>query len=209
MGRAFKSVGRGARRRLEVRLEPSERTAIAQLLLQVDHLLEDDVPPPEDADDPLAALTGIDPRTFSMRAPTFAPDDPAVARLLPDGNREDPALAEEFRRMTEYGLRQRKRAGLRLAAAALQRDDRPLRLTAEEAQSLLRGLTDLRLVLAERLGLQTDEDAAILHHVLLAARSHDDSDDDEPVGDQPWVRQAALYEALTGLQEMMVEALMR
>jgi hypothetical protein len=37
-----------------------------------------------------------------------APDDPVLARLLPDGYRDDPEAAGEFRRYTESGLRSAK-----------------------------------------------------------------------------------------------------
>ena len=124
------------------------------------------------------------------------PDDPAVARLLPPGHRDDDELAEGFRRMTEDGLRERKRAGLELASAALGRPD-PVVLDRSEAAALLKGMTDVRLVLAERLGLRTDEDAERLHTVLLTASDFDD----------PRVAAAALYDALTWWQESLVTTL--
>ena len=77
-------------------------------------------------------------------------------------------------------------------------------LDAVEATSLLKGLTDVRLVLAERLGLRTEEDAAALHASLH------DVDPDEPPGRDPvqehWRVMAGLYEALTWWQELLVAA---
>ncbi len=40
------------------------------------------------------------------------PRDPALERLLPPAHREDEAVAAEFRRLTEQGLRERKTANL-------------------------------------------------------------------------------------------------
>jgi hypothetical protein len=131
-----------------------------------------------------------------------------VARLLPEGNREDADLAEGFRRLTEHGLRERKRTGLETAAAALRRTE-PVVLDKPEAAALLKGLTDVRLVIAERIGLHTDEDAEMLHAALqLATRQALEGDDggrDEE--QQEWLGAAALYDALTWWQESLVGAL--
>ncbi|HEY6297732.1 MAG TPA: DUF2017 family protein, partial [Streptosporangiaceae bacterium] len=42
------------------------------------------------------------------QAPPATPDDPVLARLLPDGYRDDPDAAGEFRKYTEPGLRTAK-----------------------------------------------------------------------------------------------------
>jgi hypothetical protein len=126
------------------------------------------------------------------------PSDPAVARLLPDGNRDDPELAAGYRRLTEHGLRTRKRAALGAAVAALTRDD-PVFLDQGEAQALAKGLNDVRLVLASRLGVRTDEDAERLHEVLVQADGHQD----------PAVAAAAVYEALTWWQDSLISTLGR
>lgn len=125
-------------------------------------------------------------------------DDPALARLLPSGHRDDPELATEFRRLTETGLRARKRSNLSLASAALQRKGQ-VELSREEAAALLKGLTDTRLVLGERLGLRTDEDAGMIAEVLRRRGSSDD----------PWVSAALLYDVLTWWQESLISALSR
>ncbi len=125
-------------------------------------------------------------------------DDPAVARLLPDAHRDDPKAAAEFRRLTEHGLRHRKRASLERAREALARPE-PVLLDADEAQAVLKGLTDVRLVIAERLGLETDEDAEMIHVVL--GRIGD--------SEEPWVIMAALYDQLTWWQDALVRELPR
>ena len=200
MGRPFKARGHG----IEVTLDAGERQLLVQLLSQLDELLDDGRPA---ATDPLAELVGFD---LAMPGPGGAADapttprDPALARLLPDANREDPEAAAEFRRLTETGLRARKRTNARTAALALGREEGgrggPL-LATEEAGALLTALTDLRLVLAERLELRTDEDATDLHHELRRrmASGGDQSD--------PWAAAAALYDVLTWWQEALVAAL--
>jgi hypothetical protein len=125
------------------------------------------------------------------------PADPAVARLLPDASRDDAELAQSFRRLTEHELRQRKRGALQLAASALRRPGSVV-LDGSEAQALLKGLTDVRLVLAERLGIQTDEDAEFLHAAIAAGVGD---------GDAAWSQAAGLYDVVTFLQEDLVHTL--
>jgi hypothetical protein len=193
MGRPFRRTRAG----IKVQLAAGERAILARLLDDVEGLLADDaaeregggaVGPGADADDVLAALEA------QLTPPP--PSDPAVARLLPTGHRDDPELAAGYRRLSEHGLRERKRAGLGLAATAMARQE-PVVLAADEALALLKGLTDVRLVLAERLGLRTDEDAEALHAMLARADGLDD----------PRTAAAALYDALTWWQESLVSAL--
>lgn len=185
-----KAPFRSTRAGVQVNLEEQEREILVHLLGQLDELLDDGS---TNADaDPLEALVGM--RGPGDGAPPATPDDPALARLLPDGNRDDPEAASEYRRFTEYGLRERKRSGARTAASALTRPA-PVVLTSEEALSLLKAFTDVRLVLGERLELKTDEDAEALHERLWAA--------EEP---ESWLATASLYEVLTSWQEHLVAA---
>jgi hypothetical protein len=185
---------RASRGSVHVSLPESDRLVVARLLSDVEALLSEPEPPtatPAAGDDENGLWSG-----FEAAVAVRTPSDPAVARLLPDGNREDPALSESYRRLTEDGLRQRKRSALSLAASALSRPA-PLALSQEEARALVKGLTDVRLVLADRLGLHADEDAEMLHRVLAAATDLDD----------PWLRAAALYDALTYWQESLLGVL--
>ena len=181
---------KAARAGIQVNLDTQEREILVQLLGQLDDLLDDGLGTSED---PLAAMVGMSGADPDAPAPT-TPDDPALARLLPDGNRDDPEASTEYRRLTEYGLRSRKRSGARLAAGALGRPA-PVVLAADEALALLKALTDLRLVLGERLELRTDEDAERLHERLWAAE-----------GDPAWLSGASIYELLTAWQEYLVVA---
>jgi hypothetical protein len=103
----------------------------------------------EDAStDPLAAMVGL------SDGPVAPPDDPALARLLPDAYGDDAAAATEFRRYTEGDLRAGKRANAREVLATLT----PLAgtggrlvLDRDQVDAWLGCLNDLRLVLGTRL----------------------------------------------------------
>ena len=84
-------------------------------------------------------------------------DDPAVRRLLPDGYRDDAEAAAEFRRYTRSGLVDHKTGAAEAVVEALRGEGRIL-LSPAEAERWLPTLTDLRLVLAERLGIRREED---------------------------------------------------
>jgi hypothetical protein len=182
--------------RVKVKLGDADRGVVAGLLEAVADLLE-----PEDAEPGGPPAAGTDDDLLARLEADLAvepPADPAVARLLPDGSRDDPELAQSFRRLTEQDLRERKRDSLGLAAAALRRAA-PVVLVDSEAQALLKGLTDVRLVLAERLGIATDEDAEFLHAALAAGAAQ---------GPQVWAKAAGLYEVVTYLQEELVHTLL-
>ncbi|NUL43649.1 DUF2017 family protein [Cellulosimicrobium funkei] len=96
-----------------------------------------------------------------------APQDEALARLLPPGVHGDTpaeqAAAGEFRALTEDGVRRAKTADLQRAVAALQVN--PVVLDEEHAIAFSRALNDVRLVLSARLGIDSDEDAERVHAV--------------------------------------------
>ncbi len=102
----------------------------------------------------LAELAGVEP--FELGGPVTAPDDPVLARLLPDGYREDPAAAEEFRRYTEPDLRAAKVAAARTVLGTLPASGGRVRLAGEEAQDWLRALNDVRLAIGTVLGITED-----------------------------------------------------
>jgi hypothetical protein len=84
-------------------------------------------------------------------------DGPLPARLFPAGYRDDPEAAEAFGDATLESLRARKidNAELVSTAAALEP---PIRLGMPVVERWLPTLTDLRLLIAERIGLETDGD---------------------------------------------------
>ncbi|HEY0542576.1 MAG TPA: DUF2017 domain-containing protein [Actinoallomurus sp.] len=121
---------------------------------------------------------------------TSAPEDPVLARLFPDAYREDQGASAEFRRYTETGLRDSKRAAAETVLATLDEGEK-VYLDAEQAQSWLRALNDLRLALGTRLDI-TEE-------TLEQMRTFD--------WDDPRNAGYAAYDWLTYLQESLVRAL--
>ncbi len=119
------------------------------------------------------------------------PEDPVLARLLPDAYREDSDAAAEFRRYTEETLRSGKVASARMVLASLPPGGGEVRLTEEECQQWLRALNDVRLALSVRLGI-TDEDDDLTEHV--------DADDQRSA--YVWV-----YQWLAYLQDSLLDAL--
>jgi len=195
VAKAFRRKGA----RFVARLDDVERSVVVGLLEQTYEFLAPE--PREPTGDPfedLVARLGM-PRLKDLADDTAAPPrDPAMDRLVPSAHREDPALAAEFRRLTEHGLRERKAANLATAiSAVLASDGDKVRLDLEQAQATVVALTDVRLLLGERLGLRTDDDADGLQDRLQAA-----SEDD------PQLYLAAVYDFLTWLQETLIQALM-
>jgi len=195
VARAFRRKGA----RFVARLDDDEREVVVRLLEQTYEFLAP--APREPTGDPfedLVARLGLPLLKDSVGDASQTPRDPAMERLLPSAHREDPALAAEFRRLTEHGLRERKAANLATAISALlDPDGDKVRLDQEQAQAMVVALTDVRLLLGERLGLRTDEDADVLQDRLEAA-----SEDD------PQLHLAAVYDFLTWLQESLIQALM-
>ena len=89
-------------------------------------------------------------------------DDPALERLFPVAYRDDPDAAAEFRQYTRSGLVDTKTAKAGAVAAALLGgsgdDGGTIDLADDEAERWLPVLTDLRLIVAERIGITRDDD---------------------------------------------------
>ena len=103
------------------------------------------------------------------------PIDSVLLRLLPNAYKDNEKSAE-FRRYTEHGLRETKRANaLMIREALLPQDedwdnDSPLDVAqitcvieTEVAMSWLSGLNDIRLALAVRLDIRNERDAKPQH----------------------------------------------
>jgi len=197
-----------------VRIWVDQRLAVAHLLDEVAQLLESETipddapaPAPDPASDPASEPAAAKDTwtAFEAALRVDPPQDPALARLLPDGHREDGDLAQGYRRLTERSLRSHKRDAATGAAAALRRPD-PVTLTAAEARALLTSLADARLVLAERLGVRTEEDSEQLWHDLERLEAElPQLPEDDPQWD--WARAVATYEALAWWQQQLVGAL--
>jgi hypothetical protein len=201
VARAFRRKGS----RFVARLDAGEREVVVGLMEQTHRFLAPEPHEPTgDPFDDLVARLGLPRlRDFEDTADTAEavpaePRDPALDRLLPSAHRDDPGLSAEFRRLTEHGLREGKAVNLAIAISALLgADGDKVRLDQEQAQAMVIALTDVRLLLGERLGLRSDEDADALQDRLEAA-----SEDD------PQLYLAASYDFLTWLQESLIQALM-
>lgn len=177
------------------RVGRGEREVLASLVADVAELLGgirlEELDPAE-----VAALVAADDGSPRLRTdPVPAPDDPAVHRLLPDASRDDPQMSAEFRRLTEDDLRASKLARLARLWADLvdpQADD-VLRVPPDRAPELAAALTDVRLVVAERLGVTTDADAEQLYEEAAT-----------PGADAGRNYLVSVYAALTWLQESLV-----
>ncbi|MCR6711553.1 MAG: DUF2017 domain-containing protein [Demequina sp.] len=189
-------------------LDDEERLVVARIVADVAGLLGAEAfgldHPAEpttasDVDDPFEYLRGLEE---SIREPS----DPAILRLLPNAAPADREVAEEFRRLTDGELRATKIRRLRRIWEQLSRSDDEWVVQADEALATAAALTDVRLVLASRLGLVTDDDADRLHQEIdLAAHALETDDDQVLPIDHERVWLGMLYQALTWLQESLVE----
>ncbi len=87
--------------------------------------------------------------TVLLQSADQARSDPAILRLLPNAYPEDREAAAEFASFARPRLRQAKVESAGAILADLEQPN-PVRLAADRIPLWLRGLTDLRLVLAER-----------------------------------------------------------
>ena len=194
----FKRRRRGG---LLATFEPGEAQVIASLASQVVELLRDRNGESASDPDPLAGELGL------SGGPSLPPEDPVLKRLLPDAYRDDSDESAEFRRFTERSLTSAKVANAEAVLSSLRdagldetrkvddedADQEPLEveLDAEAVQAWLRTLTDVRLSLAVRLGIESDEDMMLLHE-----------SEDEAV-----IAMTELYDWLGYVQETLVSAL--
>lgn len=174
----FRGTGDG----VTARFAKPEAAIIRDLVTQVVELIVADMPPP-DADE-LAAMVGLSEQTE-------LPEDPVLARLLPDGYTGDPEAAREFRRFTESGLRSAKVGSARTLLETLPVGGGRVRLTNEQAEAWLRSLNDVRLALGVRLGVTDDFDGL----------------DDDVEANDPRYAYVQVYQWLAYLQESLVAAL--
>ena len=230
--RPFVAVAHGYR----AVLDPVERQVIASIVAEVVELLGaalDAAVPAADEEGPDGLDRDVAGRLARAVAPPSAtvPDDTAVLRLLPDASRDDPEVSEEFRRLTEGDLRGAKVRRLVAFWRLLQAggDSGRLELPREDASDLAATLTDIRLVLADRLDLRDDERVEALYSELERDQlERDEPERDEPERDElerddpgrstdPEAVEAAqrrrflgsVYTLLTYLQESLLTAMLR
>lgn len=175
----------------------AEAHLLANLAGQVVELLRDRNGAAESDADPLAVQLG-------MGASAVPPEDPVLARLLPDAYRSSEEDSGEFRRLTERSLTSTKvhhaevliesliDGGLTFVTPIEDDDvDIEVELNADAVQSWLKSLTDIRLSLAVRLGIENEEDA------MLVGESSDEA----------IVAMSEIYDWLGYVQETLIAAL--
>ncbi|MEZ5096896.1 MAG: DUF2017 domain-containing protein [Nocardioides sp.] len=140
-----------------------EADLLRSLAAQLVELLRNEQAAPRDVADPLEAM-------LDFSGPTAEPEDPVLQRLFPSAYPDDAEAAADFRRFTEGTLRDGKAAGAGAVVDGLEDAGLPpvleesglmidVELEADAAETWLRTLTDIRLALATRLGVEEgDED---------------------------------------------------
>ncbi|MFF1572341.1 DUF2017 domain-containing protein [Leifsonia sp. NPDC058292] len=119
--------------------------------------------------------------------------DPALIRLLPDAYPGDAAASAEFRRFTTDGLAGRKAENARTVIATLATPgagEVEVRLDDGASTAWLQAITDIRLVIAARLGIVQDGDDGDIH-------------------DEQTALLRAVYDWLAYVQDSLVGALRR
>jgi hypothetical protein len=189
----FKKRRRGG---ITATFEVGEAHLLANLSGQVVELLRDRNGADESTADPLATQLG-------MGGPSLPPEDPVLQRLLPDAYRDDAEGAGEFRRFTERSLTSAKvqnaemligslvDGGLTFGAAVDDEESIEIELDHDEVQAWLRALTDVRLSLAVRLGIEEEDD------LLLVGQSEDEA----------IAAMSEIYDWLGYVQETLIAAL--
>jgi Domain of unknown function (DUF2017) len=139
-----------------------EADLLRSLASQLVELLRNERAVLSDVGDPLEAM-------LDFSGPTSEPDDPVLQRLFPTAYPDDEEAAAEFRRFTEGTLRDGKAAAASTIIDALEDAGLPpsleeaglmidLELEPAEAEVWMRSLTDVRLALATRLGVEEDDE---------------------------------------------------
>ena len=220
--RAFRRVPEG----LACGLDDWERELLARLALEVRALLQADAPPVEGTGesetssssrpDPvrpgeserdrevLEALDfDLDPPTNHVHA--GRPDaDPVIAVLLPHAS-EDPITSMEVSSLTRARLRGDKVDRLVRLAAELRAPSGPgetVLVASGQESDWLGAINDIRFVLAQRLGIESAQDAEHVHAVAFQEAPEEETDREQ------WYRGTALvYDMVTWWQESLVSAL--
>jgi len=162
--------------KLTLKLDAAEFGVLSQLFDQMAELLEH--PESEAGADPLAKM-------LNMSGSTQISEDPALARLFPDGYSDDEHASADFRRFTEQDLRGQKLSALATVRGTLSGWTGKSSITAQQAQDWLKAINDLRLVLGTRLEINDEAET--------------DFEADEPG--------IHLYNYLTYLQGTLIDAL--
>ncbi len=144
----WKRAGRGDRARLVTTLDRQEAAVLRGLVGEVLRMLE--ARTAEHPDDELATLTGL------TTGPSTRPDDPVLARLLPDFATDDTSLSGALRELHEPELIAAKRAAAGVVLETLPAAGGRVELAPAQADAWLAALNDVRLALGTALDVSED-----------------------------------------------------
>ncbi|MCG7442961.1 DUF2017 family protein [Dermabacter vaginalis] len=202
--------------RLMCRLEAEERAVLAQVAGEITDLIRVDLgigdhgygesePGEAMSEDPLARLEA---ETVSAR--TEIPRDSATQRLFPPASNDEDE-AGEYRRLTQANLAEAHIAHLSALRASLEaagdiggegpHDE--IVIESADALSWLKALNVIRLVLADRMGIENDGDFEALQ--LLCSNDLEQVEAEPGVAGMEFL--ATLYEFASWLQASLIGAL--
>jgi Domain of unknown function (DUF2017) len=171
-------------------LSAGEASLLRTLIVPVMELLGGSSEKPDGVIDELERLFG---EQADMLDTPQTPQDPVLARLLPDAYPDDEEAASEFRKYTEPSLREAKKYFAQTMLDTLPPKGGRVRLTGDQARDWLRALNDIRLMLGVRLEVTEDFEEQ------LEALSPQD----------PRIAAFEVYGWLGAVQESLVQALDR
>ncbi len=174
---------------LVAELDDFEVALVASLVAQVMELIGGAGEAP--ASDPFARWAD------ELNGPALDRSDPVVARLFPDAYEDDAVAAAEHRRYSEDAHRRQRIADSEVVLAdlaATQDGEEPLVVAVADVDAWLKTLNGVRLSLAVRLGIESEEDHADLER--LPARD-------------PRTQLVSLYDWLGLVLESLLDALHR
>jgi Domain of unknown function (DUF2017) len=177
----WKRAGRGARARLVATLDPQEAAVLRGLVGEVLRML--DARTEQHPHDELAELTGL------ATGPSTKPDDPVLARLLPDFATDDARLSGALRELHEPELIAAKNDAAAVVLTTLPPAGGKVELTTAQADAWLAALNDVRLALGTALDVS------------------EDMPDELPL-DDPRAEHLGVYHWLTYVQDGLVQSRM-
>jgi len=172
-----------------------EADLLRSLASQLIELLRNEAAVPATEVDPFEAL-------LDFSGPTREPEDPVLARLFPSAYRDDDEAAGEFRRYTETQLRTGKAGTAGTVIDMLEEAGLPpeldedgltidIELDRSQALAWMKTITDMRLALATRLGIEEGDEEMW----------------DELPEEDPRTHVHDIYDWLAFLQETLVRSL--